>query len=323
MKKEYLILAAVIAVLVLYLVFQKTDQTHYQLPEIPAVDQKEITKLEIQLPESRITLTRKDNSWFVGPEAYPADSGLVERMLDILSGLVVTDLVSESGNYARYDLGDDKKIHVTAFQGSESVRSFDIGKAAATFNHTYVRLDADPRVYHARENFRDRFNKTVEQLRDKEALSFDKKTITEVVFVKGEEAFQFAQAQVPVEVTVDQEKEEPEKPAEPQTETVWQGPDGEKAEAAPIDRLLDGIARLKAKGYVPDKKKEDFRDPICTIRVKGDEEYTLDIYPKMEKDASEYPAVSSQNDYPFYLPETKVKSIMESFGTKMDGQQGA
>ena len=46
-KKEYIILAIIIIALSVYLVMRRSDRTLYELPEIPQVSQKEITRLEI------------------------------------------------------------------------------------------------------------------------------------------------------------------------------------------------------------------------------------------------------------------------------------
>ena len=43
-KKEYIILAIIIIALSVYLVMRRSDRTLYELPEIPQVSQKEITR---------------------------------------------------------------------------------------------------------------------------------------------------------------------------------------------------------------------------------------------------------------------------------------
>ena len=60
----------------------------------------------------------------------------------------------------------------------------------------------------------------------------------------------------------------------------------------------------------PNGKKEDFNSPIYTIRLIGLKEYSLSIFEKKDKNINQYPAVSSENDYPFMLPEYKANNIM-------------
>ena len=46
-KKEYIILAAIILALALYLYFHEEQRTLYQLPVLPEVSAKDISKIEI------------------------------------------------------------------------------------------------------------------------------------------------------------------------------------------------------------------------------------------------------------------------------------
>jgi len=43
-KKEYIILAVIIAALLLYLSQRRTDRTLYQLPDMPEISNSDITK---------------------------------------------------------------------------------------------------------------------------------------------------------------------------------------------------------------------------------------------------------------------------------------
>ena len=81
-KKEYIILAIIIIALSVYLVMRRGDRTLYELPEMPQVSQKEITRLEITRGKTVIDLTKKDDSWYIAPKEYPADAGKVKNMLD-------------------------------------------------------------------------------------------------------------------------------------------------------------------------------------------------------------------------------------------------
>jgi hypothetical protein len=70
---------------------------------------------------------------------------LAQEMLDTLGGLTLTALVSESKNYALYELDDAQKANVKAWQGDQLKRDVDVGKAAPSFRHTFVRLAGDDR----------------------------------------------------------------------------------------------------------------------------------------------------------------------------------
>jgi len=56
-------------------------------------------------------------------------------------------------------------------------------------------------------------------------------------------------------------------------------------------------------------KKDDLKNPTYAVALKGDKEYSLSIFAKKDKDAKTYPAISSENDYPFLLSGSQVESI--------------
>ena len=179
-KKEYAILSVIIVALGLYLFFRNADRTTYTLPVLPAVDAQDLTKIEIGKGSRIVVLTRSDDGWTVSPGDYPADAGLVRPMLEALAGLTATTLISETKNYARYELDEEHQVRVSAYAGDRAVRTFHIGKAADTWRHTHITLADDPNVYHARGNFRMDFDQTVENLRDKTVLQFEKYAVKEI-----------------------------------------------------------------------------------------------------------------------------------------------
>ncbi|MDY6987046.1 MAG: DUF4340 domain-containing protein [Thermodesulfobacteriota bacterium] len=311
-KKEVIILGVVIVALSAYLVFRNPDRTHYELPTIPEMAEAGISKIEISKAGTAIVLNKKDDKWYIAPEGYLVDTPKVEGMLDGMKTLTVTALVSESESFGRYDLDDDKKITVKAWQGETVKRDFDVGKTASSFQHTFVKLSGDDRVYHGRGNFRDQFDQTVDGLRDKTVLSFDQKEIEEIHITKGKEVIALKRTQVPVEVTAgEKDAEASPSPHEGVGKMVWQTADGKDGDEAKIERLLNTLSDLRCEKYIDDKKKEDFTDPVFTARPKGTEEYTLSIFAKKDKDANHYPAISSENDHPFLLPKWQADRLMK------------
>ncbi|MBW2563516.1 MAG: DUF4340 domain-containing protein, partial [Deltaproteobacteria bacterium] len=184
-KKEYIILAVIIAALLLYLSQRKTDRTLYKLPDVPEISNSNITKIEINKNSTPIILSKEGDLWTIGPKKYPADTLKVKNMLDVMGKLTLTALVSESKSYNRYNLDDDNKITVKAFDKDKLKLEFDIGKAASSFRHTFVKIAGDERVFHARGSFREKFDKTVDDLRDKTVLAFKINEIRELHISKG------------------------------------------------------------------------------------------------------------------------------------------
>ena len=309
-RKEYIILVAVIVALSLYLFLRKQDRTHYKVPKVPPIAQADISKIEISKKGIAITLIKKDNIWRIAPQGYPADAGKAENMLDAIEKLTLTALVSESKNYTRYDLGGDQKLTVKAWTGDTLKRDVAIGKVAPSHRHTFVQIGGDHRVYHASGNFRGVFDLTLDNLRDKMVLRFEKAEIQQIRVNKARESTTFGRKQVPVEIKLDREAEASSPPAS-KMETLWESAEGKKADEAKLDRLLNTLSNLRCEKYVDDRKKEDFTEPIYTVNLEGAQEYMLSIFEKTEKDAKTYPAISSKSEYPFLLRESQANDIMK------------
>lgn len=309
-KIEYIILGAFVIALSAYLAFRSSDRTRYELPELKPFSGAEVTKIEIVKRENAVTLAREGDTWQAKPQGYPADGDKVKGMLETLEKLALTAMVSESKSYDRYDLGEDRKITVKAWAGDTVRIEFDIGKAAPSFQHTFVRIAGDPRVYHARDNFRGKFDQTLDNLRDKNVLKFEKSDIQEVELTKDGEKIVLLRKDVPVEVKPEEDAGKETPPSPPKPETVWETQGGRQAQQEKLDRLLTSLANLRCESYLEEKKKEDMLAPTNTIRVTGAQEHRLSIFAKTEKDDKGYPAVSSQNDYVFLLPAWQAERIM-------------
>ena len=310
-KKEYIVLSVIIVSLVLYLILHNPDRTLYDLPKTPDVEKKKISKIEIKKQDVSILLNKKTDQWQIAPHGYLADTGKINNMLDVIAGFTLTALISESKNYHRYDLDPDNKITIRAWAGKILKREFEVGKTAASYKHTYVKLADDDHVYHARGNFKNNFDLSVEKLRDKKVLSFEKNEIREIRITKDKKVMIFSQKDIPLSPGPDKEKgtmsKEPKK-----TETVWQTADGKKGDKAKINRLITSLSSLTCKNYINDNKKEDFKDPIYSVLLKGANEYSLMIFPQKGKDEKTYPAVSSENNYPFVLSASQADRIMNN-----------
>ncbi len=87
LKKEYIILALVVIALSAYLAMRTSDRTQYELPDIPPVVAKEISKLQITRDKAIIVLNKKDDKWHIAPEEYPADGSKVKNMLSAIENL--------------------------------------------------------------------------------------------------------------------------------------------------------------------------------------------------------------------------------------------
>lgn len=316
-KKEYIILAVIIVLLGSYLFLRNNDRSQYELPALENAAGDDITRIEITTSEESLELSRNGDQWQIGENAYPADASKVSEMLSVLGELKLTALVSETGVYSPYNLTDDKKVGVQAWAGERMVRNVAIGKTADTYQHTFVRIGDDPNVYHASGNFRQTFDQSVEDLRDKTALSFTTGDITGIDIVSGEAHLFLSLKDQPAETMPSPEGTSGENESGA-PEPVWMKDDGTLADADTVQRLLSQLAYLNCSGYLDGRQKEDFTEPMSTITLKGKETYTLSLY-ETEESETGCPAVSSQNAYPFTLSETactRLNEILEKLGAR-------
>jgi len=298
MKKEYIILAVIVILLLVYLAVRKQGTTHYTLPELPEIKAEEINKIDIKKGEREIILVHKDDKWQIMPNGYPADEFRVKKIIDVIKDLRLVTLVSEAKDYRRYDLTDKEKITVIAYKGDKELRSFDIGKPAPSYRHTFVKLKNDHRVYHADGSFRNSFDLTVDALRDKKVLKFDQDRIDEVVFKKGDKILTV----VKTEVTEEKDDKEEEK------KTVWKQEDGREIDEAKFKDILRSLSNLRCQGYMDEETAKKLDKPEITVTIKGEKTYTLEIFKKQD---NKYPGRSSENKYPFYLSSWLAEKIMD------------
>jgi hypothetical protein len=308
LKKEYFILTGILVALVLYIALHRSNRTNYQLPELPAVPEKQISKIEITTAGNSIVLSKKDDVWSIEPKGYPADPEKVKSMLSVIGTLKLTALVSESKNYDRYDLGNEKQIHVKAWQGNTLVRDFDIGKPAPTYQHTFVKLAGDPNVYHAREDFRRKFDQRVSDLRNKIVISYAQDSIEEITLVHDQKTASFHRKEIPD--AAPGKKETAAKTAKkPETKIVWEDEKGRIAAPSKISSLLRFLNHIECEKYIDGSKKEDFKNPIYSVSLKGEKDYSLSIFAQKDKKDNNYAAISSENNYPFFLSAPQVDGI--------------
>ena len=308
-KKEYIILAVVIIALTVYLVMRSSDRTQYQLPDVPQVAAQEISKLQITKGQAIIVINKKDDKWYIAPDEFPADANKVKDMLNAVEKLTLTALVSESKNYNLYDLNEDKKLNVKAWQGEDLKRDVDLGKTASSFRHTFVRPAGDERVFHARGNFKNNFDFSVDDLRDKLVLALNPADIKLIQVIKDQQTLTISKSQAPV-VVDNTEAEKKSDPGPGAKKSAWQAADGRPVEETAVNQLLNAVSDLRCEKFIIDRQKEDFTSPLFTLQLKGGQEYSLTIFAKTAEKDTDFPAVSSGSNYPFLLSGSLVDNIL-------------
>ncbi|MEI6614110.1 MAG: DUF4340 domain-containing protein, partial [Chrysiogenales bacterium] len=199
-KNEYIILGVVIVALLLYLVLRNPNRLNYQLPGLPSIVKAEISRIDMAKAGATIRLEKKDSQWLIRPQGFSSDQTKVEAIVDAIFNLRLTALVSESKNYSPYGLDKENEIIVKVYKNEQLLREFSVGNAASTYNHTYVKLANDPRVFHARNSFRSNLDQKIDDLRDKTVLKFDKDEISAIEINSAVEKILFTKNVKPVAV---------------------------------------------------------------------------------------------------------------------------
>ncbi len=289
MKKELLILGAVIIGLVAYLVLHSEQKSHYTLPDLPRVAVAEITTLSMEKNGKTITLDRSNGQWTVSDEHYPADPAIVKKLLDVVANLRVSALVSQSRDLARYDLTPEQGIKVTAGKGDTVLRSFELGKTAPTYHHTFVTLAGHSGVFHAMGNFRQDFDRDVAGFRSKKVFGFERESLVSLGVEKGDVKRTLVAGQ-----------------PDDKDKAPWTAKDGQPVDAAKVDALVAELAHLDCASYTQEKTDKPDADgpPILKIRVATGSagkagNADLVLHGKTEK--GDYRATSSQTPYVFVL----------------------
>ena len=281
----YIVLTGLILLLSLYLALRQRDRMQYTIPELRALNAGEIGMLEIEQSGAAIQLVRSGGIWQIQPGDYPADPELIDQMLDTAATLELTDLVSVTGNYARFGLGERSRIRVTVYGDKKALRSFELGKSSPTYRQTFVRIEGDERVFQTPGDPAALLGVSGEDMRDRLVRSFDTETNT-AIRAQGDGW------------TVELAK----------TGATWAAKSGEPWDSQTIEVLLATLSDLDAFNF--SEPGSDSGNPVFAITLTGSKTYTLEVFPRQE---NLYPARSSETDYPFTLYYAVTENIISVF----------
>jgi hypothetical protein len=294
LRHKVLILAALIAALSVYLLRRGDEPA--RLPAPAPVAASEITRIEIARDQETLTLTRADDAWRIAPPGVAADRKLVGQMLEALAGLRLSAVVAETPSDALYELDAARRIRVRAWAGERPVRDLSIGKIAPSFRHTFVRLEGDARVFHAVDAFRDRFARTLEDMRDKTVLAFAPGEIAELTIGRGGRTIALKRAPAAAEG------------APP----AWQGADGKAVDPAAVEELLRRLSALACDRFLAEAGAADLRDPVLTVALAGAKTHRLELFaPLPGSEEKSAPGRSSGAAEPFLLADHQAAPLFQ------------
>jgi len=298
MKKEYLVLIALILIFSAYLFFHKENKDHNTLPQIKKIDTSKITGLIIDKEQGPIVFTKKEGKWTLTDKKYPADSHAIENMLDTFKDLKLSALISQKGDLIRYELDAKKQIRVKILEGKKTVFEFSIGKTAPSFNHTFVMLANDTNIYYANGSFRSNFEMAKDDFRDKKVLEFKKESIKKMTIEKDG---------ISKILTAKEDKK-----AEEEAEITWIFEDGTTADKEEISNLLSTVSFLECEKYLEASAKSDLKKKasLCEIILENEDKIALTLF-EGNKEETVFGS-SSMSEYAFALSRFNGKEIVSN-----------
>ena len=290
---RYSVLGAVILALALYLAFRGSDRISYTIPDLPAVAEGDIDTILIHSEKNgTIDLKRQNGGWLILPTEYEVDSRLIRAMIDSIVDFELTEVVSEASFYERFDLDPDTRYEVTAQNQGTTLLRFDVGKQAPTYNHIYVTLPLDTRVFQATGILVSAFDKEIEALRDKLVLSLNPDNVLRIDVTTESESFRLIKS-------------------EEEDAVRWTGSDSAIWDTEVVGAALDRMRNLRAIAFVEDTQL-DLDRPVISLEMQEEETYQLLLFGATE---SAYLARSSQTPYTFTISTFQAEQIMEAFSS--------
>ena len=288
----YSVMGALILALVLYLVFRNTNRIQYELPDVAKIESQTIDTIRVVSEKNGIIETRKSGtSWVLGAEGYPMDASRLDDMLEAIEGFAISELVSTAEYYDRYELDEASKLEVIVSGGDKTLIRFDVGKRSPSYNHTYIRLPGDSRVFQAEGNFRNAFDKAVDELRDKLVFDIDPEIIMSVGITTDTESYRIYRTS---------KDEEP----------MWKSDDETEWDSETITEALGRLKDLTCQSFLEDESAVALEAPRLVLDLQGEQTDQFFIYDEVD---SKYRARSSQSQYGFIISSYTAERLIEAF----------
>ena len=293
---RFVLPALIIVALGLFLALRDRDRVLYELPQLEPFAVAEVDRLEISRASLGVAVNRTGDGWVTEPGEFPADRVQVRAMLEALAQIRVTDLISQYGAYGRFELDPEAALRVTAYRGEQVVRTIEIGKRAGTFQHTYVKLAGDRRVYQAKGDLQETFPFGLDALRDKVVLSFDAASVNAIVSRTPEEMLAL--------------QRQPAAAADAAAE--WATTGGGAWDSAAVEESVQRLANLTTFRFAESAPGGEPELLLLTLTTTGGDTHELRVFARQD---NSHPATSSGSAYPFLLFPWMVNGFLDAFTT--------
>ena len=137
----------------------------------------------IEKYDGTFSLVKEGDTWLLNDEKYEVVLSSVDSMIDYAKDIIALDRVAKLNNDAvinKYEFDSANAIKVTVSAGGKLLRTFTLGKYATVGIQCYATINGESDVYLIDGDYRNVFDKTVDQLRSKTVYSVESVDISSV-----------------------------------------------------------------------------------------------------------------------------------------------
>ncbi len=260
----------------------------------PNFNKENVVKIEITATGETTTLTNENNQWLVASmDNYPADSEGVADVLDKVTELKTTGLVSENPEkQAEFEV-DSSGAEAKLLDANGNVLAhLFLGKTTPGYLSSYVRAADSNRVYVGKGNLKATFDKGTRTWRDRTIFRFNKGDVTHLTIKSEEEQ---------IELQMD-------------AESKWQmiKPEAFPALEAELDALLDSLSELDTDDFAEatDLSEYELDPPKSSVLAKLNDGSTKLLLIGKEEGGKHY-VKREDKDPVFMLFQYKINQLLK------------
>ncbi len=294
----------IIVILGLYLGINSTGKMNYKIPVFDIIDEQEIGIIKIDGLSENLELYFDNGVWRFSSDDLRAEPSKVSEMVSFLVKPEFIDMVSDTGNYQNYGLGDSEYITVKSWTDNKSEsnpeRELFIGNINTTGNFTFIRRPDNISVFTVRGNKKGLFDITQNDLVDKRVLNIDIPDIDKLVL-------SFSGSSYTLEKTVGNNNED-----------IWTASNGFAIDINNLEQNLRYLSNSRFNTYI-DSKDVVSPDSLFKIELMGE---TLDeSFVISDKNDTGYYCESSFAGKSFILSENTGTQIIKMFGELLEKKE--
>ena len=150
-------------------------------------------KILIEKDDGNLSIVSEDGKWLINNEKFEAVESNIDSMISYAQNIKALDRVaslSNAASVAKYEFDDANAIKVTLSAGDKVLRTFTLGKDSSTGIQCYATVNGTNDIYLVDGDYRNIFDKTVDQVRSKTVYSVQSVDISSVSVTRpGEETW--------------------------------------------------------------------------------------------------------------------------------------